>query len=62
MIAIIKYNAGNITSVKNAVERLGFDCTITDEEEAIRKADKVIFPGVGEAGSAMNYLKEKGLG
>lgn len=61
MIAIIKYNAGNITSVKNAVERLGFECTITDNPDEILGADKVIFPGVGEAKSAMNYLVEKGL-
>lgn len=61
MIAIIKYNAGNITSVKNAIERLGFECMVTDDEQQIRNADKVIFPGVGEANSAMNYLKERGL-
>lgn len=61
MIAIIKYNAGNITSVKNAVERLGFECIVTDVEQEIRQAEKVIFPGVGEASSAMNYLKEKQL-
>lgn len=61
MIAIIKYNAGNITSVKNAVERLGFYCTITDNIEEICNAEKVIFPGVGEANSAMKYLNNKGL-
>jgi glutamine amidotransferase len=61
MIAIIKYNAGNITSVKNAVERLGFECIVTDVEQEIRQAEKVIFPGVGEASSAMNYLKDKEL-
>jgi imidazole glycerol-phosphate synthase subunit HisH len=61
MIAIIKYNAGNITSVKNAVERLRFDCIVTDDEQQIRNADKVIFPGVGEASSAMNYLRERGM-
>jgi imidazole glycerol-phosphate synthase subunit HisH len=61
MIAIIKYNAGNITSVKNAVERLGYNCVVTDDPEQIRAADKVIFPGVGEASSAMNYLKKTGL-
>jgi imidazole glycerol-phosphate synthase subunit HisH len=61
MIAIIKYNAGNITSVKNAVERLGYNCVVTDDHEQIRAADKVIFPGVGEASSAMNYLKKTGL-
>lgn len=61
MIALINYNAGNITSVKNAIERLGFSCLITDNADEIRSASKVIFPGVGEASSAMNYLKAKGL-
>jgi glutamine amidotransferase len=61
MIAIIKYNAGNITSVKNAIERLGFECIVTDDEQQIRSADKVIFPGVGEASSAMNYLRQRQL-
>lgn len=61
MIAIVKYNAGNITSVKNAVERLGYSCIVTDDELILKQAEKVIFPGVGEASSAMNYLKEKGL-
>ena len=61
MIAIIKYNAGNTTSVKNAVERLGYPCRVTDRAEEIRQADKVIFPGVGEAGSAMQYLRERSL-
>ena len=61
MIAIIKYNAGNITSAKNAIERLGFECVVTDDEQQIRSAEKVIFPGVGEASSAMNYLKERQL-
>lgn len=61
MIAIIKYNAGNITSVKNAVERLGHKCTVTDNATEILCAEKVIFPGVGEASSAMKYLKERNL-
>jgi len=61
MIAIIKYNAGNIRSVQNALARLGYSSTITDDPEKIRKANKVIFPGVGEANSAMQYLKEKEL-
>lgn len=61
MIAIIKYNAGNITSVRNAVERLGYDCRVTDDISVIQSAEKVIFPGVGEAGSAMIYLKNKRL-
>jgi len=61
MIAIVKYNAGNIKSVENALTRLGHDCVVTDDEKALLKAEKVIFPGVGEAGSAMNYLRDKGL-
>jgi imidazole glycerol-phosphate synthase subunit HisH len=61
MIALVKYNAGNITSVKNAVERLGYSCLVTDDETILKLAEKVIFPGVGEASSAMHYLKEKGL-
>ena len=61
MIAIIKYNAGNIRSVQNAVMRLGYECAITDDMQVIRKASKVIFPGVGEAGSAMKYLRERKL-
>lgn len=61
MITIIKYNAGNITSVRNAVERLGYNCKVTDDISEILSAEKVIFPGVGEAESAMIYLKNKGL-
>jgi len=61
MIAIIKYNAGNIGSLKNALNRLGCDSVITDNPKQILNADKVIFPGVGEAGSAMQYLKAKRL-
>ena len=61
MIAIVKYNAGNITSVKNAIERLGFSAVVTDDENLLKSAEKVIFPGVGEASSAMKYIKEKGL-
>jgi imidazole glycerol-phosphate synthase subunit HisH len=61
MIAIIKYNAGNITSVQNALNRLGYESIITDDETEIRKADKVIFPGVGEASTAIQYLKERKL-
>lgn len=60
-IAIIKYNAGNIMSVENAIDRLGYKCIVTDNPEQIKIADKVIFPGVGEASSAMHYLKEKKL-
>ncbi|MBU2939956.1 imidazole glycerol phosphate synthase subunit HisH [Lacinutrix sp. C3R15] len=61
MIAIIKYNAGNIRSVQNALNRLGYDSIITDDKTEILNASKVIFPGVGEASSAMQYLREKGL-
>jgi glutamine amidotransferase len=61
MIVIIKYNAGNIKSVQNALTRLGYQSVISDDPEVIRNASKVIFPGVGEASSAMNYLKSKGL-
>ena len=61
MIAIIRYNAGNIKSVQNAVKRLGYESIITDDPLDLKKADKVIFPGVGEAGSAMQYLRERGL-
>ena len=58
-IAVIKYNAGNIRSVAFALERLNIDFEITDNAESITKADKVIFPGVGEASSTMSYLKER---
>lgn len=61
MIAIIKYNAGNTRSVQNALSRLGYESMITDDRDAILKADKIIFPGVGEAGTAMKYMKERGL-
>lgn len=61
MIAIIEYNAGNTTSVKNALERLGKECVITSNKKLIRSAEKVIFPGVGQAGSAMKFLRKKGL-
>ena len=60
-IVIIKYNAGNIESVKNALSRLGVEAEITDDPQKIRQADKVIFPGVGEALTTMKYLKNKGL-
>lgn len=60
-VAIIKYNAGNIYSVYCAVTRLGAEAVITDDVEEIKAADKVIFPGVGEARAAMEYLNEKGL-
>jgi imidazole glycerol-phosphate synthase subunit HisH len=58
---LIKYNAGNIQSVSFALERLGVTFQITDDEEKISSADKVIFPGVGEASTTMHYLREKNL-
>lgn len=61
MIAVIKYNAGNIQSVSFALERLNADFSITDDPETIKKADKVIFPGVGEASTTMKYLRERKL-
>lgn len=60
-VVIVKYNAGNIKSVLFALERIGVQAIVTDDHDEIRSADKVIFPGVGEASSAMSYLKEKGL-
>lgn len=60
-VAIIKYNAGNIQSVSFALDRLGIGYTITDDQETIMRADRVIFPGVGEARSTMAYLRDKGL-
>ena len=60
-LSIIRYNAGNIQSVSFALERLGVDFTITDDPETIKKSDKVLFPGVGEARTTMNYLREKKL-
>jgi len=61
MIAIIKYNAGNTRSVQNALNRLGYESIVTDDADQLQKADKVIFPGVGEASTAMQYLTERGL-
>ncbi len=60
-VAIIKYNAGNIYSVDCAMKRIGVDAIVTDDKEMIAKADKVIFPGVGEAKSTMEYLKHHKL-
>ena len=60
-IAIIKYNAGNIRSVLYALERINHTAVVTDNADEIKNADKVIFPGVGEASTAMNYLKERNL-
>ena len=60
-IAIVKYNAGNIRSVQFALQRLGVEAVWTDDPDTLRAADKVIFPGGGEASSAMQYLRERGL-
>jgi glutamine amidotransferase len=60
-VAIIKYNAGNIMSVDYALQRLGVTALVTDDPVHIKAADKVIFPGVGEASTTMKYLKEKKL-
>lgn len=60
-VAIVKYNAGNIRSVTNALMRLGIAPTLTDDAELLGKADRVLFPGQGEAGNAMRYLKERRL-
>jgi len=60
-LAIVKYNAGNIQSVLYALERIGREAVVTDDAAVLLGADKVIFPGVGEASTAMSYLKERGL-
>ncbi|MEI6409668.1 MAG: imidazole glycerol phosphate synthase subunit HisH [Bacteroidota bacterium] len=60
-VVIVKYNAGNVQSVRFALERLGVQAAWTDDPEEIRQADRVIFPGVGEASSAMEYLNATGL-
>ena len=60
-VVIVRYNAGNIQSVLFALERIGITGEVTDDVDKIRSADKVIFPGVGEASTAMHYLKERGL-
>ncbi len=60
-VAIIKYNAGNIMSVDYALQRLGIESVITNDHEYIRSADRVIFPGVGEASTTMSYLKKEKL-
>jgi len=61
MIAILKYNAGNTTSVENAISSLGYSTLVTDDVSLLRRADKVVFPGVGAASSAMNYLRVRNL-
>lgn len=60
-IAIVKYNAGNIFSVVNALHRLGVEPVLTDDAKELRQADRVLFPGQGEARGAMEYLRERGL-
>jgi glutamine amidotransferase len=60
-LVIIKYNAGNVCSVEFGLQRLGINAIVTDDTEEILSADKIIFPGVGAAGFAMDYLREKKL-
>ena len=60
-VAVIKYNAGNICSVDYALKRLGVEAVITADEAVLRAADKVIFPGVGEAETTMNFLRADGM-
>ncbi len=60
-VAIIKYNAGNVQSVQYALQRVGVESVVTDDETIIRNASKVIFPGVGHANAAMQYLREREL-
>jgi len=60
-VAIVKYNAGNVVSVVNALKRVGVDPVLTDDEKVLRGADRVIFPGVGEASTTMAYLREHRL-
>ncbi len=61
MVAIIKYNSGNVQSVQDALQRIGAESIVTDDEDLIRQADKVIFPGVGHAASAMQHLRANNL-
>lgn len=60
-VAIVKYNAGNIYSVVNALRRMEIEPVVTDDAETLRRADRVLFPGQGEARSAMAYLRQHGL-
>ena len=60
-VAVVKYNAGNIFSVMNALRRLGVEPLLSDDARVLRQADRVIFPGQGEASGAMRYLREHGL-
>ncbi len=61
MITLIDYKAGNLTSVRRALDHLGIPCQISADPEVVRRADKLIFPGVGAAGAAMSVLRERGL-
>lgn len=60
-VAVVKYNAGNVFSVKCALKRIGVEAVVTDDVEQLKRADKVVFPGVGEASTAMDYLRSHGL-
>ena len=60
-VVIIKYNAGNVVSVTNTLNRLGVEPVLSDDPELIKRADKVIFPGVGEASTAMDYIRKRKL-
>ena len=60
-VAIIKYNSGNVQSVQYALQRLGVGSVVTDDEQTIRSASRVIFPGVGHANAAMQYIRERGM-
>ena len=60
-VAIVKYNAGNVYSVVNALRRLGIEPLLTDDAEELQRADKVLFPGQGEARGAMEYLRARHL-
>ncbi len=61
MITLVDYNAGNLTSVRRALTHLGIPCQISADPESVRRADKIIFPGVGAAGAAMQTLRQRGL-
>jgi glutamine amidotransferase len=61
MITLIDYNAGNLTSVRRALDHLGISCRITADPETVRRADRLVFPGVGAAGAAMTVLRQRGL-
>src|SRR5258708_39566633 len=61
MIAIVDYKAGNLTSVKRALDHLGIEGCVTADPDVVRRAERIIFPGVGHAGSAMAELNERGL-